>query len=71
MRFCIRQRHDGGKAVLKHVGYWLSVKLGKFGVPARFGEGEFAVVIEDLTSRVELETAQAVLSRSHEGRRTR
>ena len=45
----------------------MSVELGKFGVPARFGGDEFAVVIEDLKSRVELETAlSAFLKRTGE-----
>ena len=51
------QGHDGGDAVLKHVGYWLSVELGRFGTPARFGGDEFAVVIESVKSRTELNTA--------------
>lgn len=61
------QGHDGGDAVLKHVGYWLSVELSKFGVPARFGGDEFAVVIESLKSRAELEAAlSAFLKRTAE-----
>lgn len=52
-----QQGHDGGDAVLKHVGYWLSVELGKFGVPVRFGGDEFAVVIDKVKSRTELEAA--------------
>jgi len=53
------QGHDGGDVVLKHVGYWLSKELSPFGVPARFGGDEFAVVVEGLTSRTELEAALA------------
>ena len=52
-----QQGHDGGDAVLKHVGYWLSVELGKYGIPARFGGDEFAVVVEGLKNRAELEAA--------------
>lgn len=51
------QGHDGGDEVLKNVGYWLGVELSPFGVPARFGGDEFAVVVEGLTSRTELEAA--------------
>ena len=62
-----QQGHDGGDAVLKHVGYWLSVELGKFGVPARFGGDEFAVVVESLKNRAELEAAlSAFLERAAE-----
>jgi len=62
-----QQGHDGGDAVLKHVGYWLSVELGRFGVPARFGGDEFAVVVERLKNRAELEAAlSAFLDRTAE-----
>lgn len=62
-----QQGHDGGDAVLKHVGYWLSVELGKLGIPARFGGDEFAVVLESLKSRAELEAAlSAFLERTAE-----
>ncbi|WP_323143587.1 GGDEF domain-containing protein [Massilia phyllosphaerae] len=51
------QSHAGGDAVLKHVSYWLNVELSKLGVPARFGGDEFAVIINKLVGRTELETA--------------
>ena len=62
-----QQGHDGGDEVLKHVAHWLNAELGKFGVPARFGGDEFAVVVERLTSRTELEAAlSAFLGRTAE-----
>lgn len=51
------QGHDGGDAVLKHVGYWLGTELSPFGTAARFGGDEFAVVVENLEDRAELERA--------------
>jgi diguanylate cyclase (GGDEF)-like protein len=49
------QGHDGGDLVLKHVAHCLSVELSSLGVPARFGGDEFAVIIDDLADRNELE----------------
>lgn len=49
--------HDGGDLVLKHVAYWLHVELSPFGIPARFGGDEFAVVISTLDGNEELEAA--------------
>lgn len=51
------QGHDGGDLVLKHVAYWLSVELSAFGIPARFGGDEFAVIVSALKAREELEAA--------------
>lgn len=51
------QGHDGGDAVLKHVGYWLGTELSPFGTAARFGGDEFAVVVENLEDRAQLEAA--------------
>jgi diguanylate cyclase (GGDEF)-like protein len=49
--------HDGGDLVLKHVAYWLSIELSPFGVPARFGGDEFAVIVNKVTDREALEVA--------------
>lgn len=49
--------HDGGDLVLKHVAYWLSIELSPFGVPARFGGDEFAVIVNKVTDREALEAA--------------
>lgn len=43
--------------MLKHVAYWLSVELSAFGIPARFGGDEFAVIVSALKAREELEAA--------------
>lgn len=51
------QGHDGGDLVLKHVAHWLSFELGPFGVAARFGGDEFAVIVNMLKAREELEAA--------------
>lgn len=51
------QGHDGGDAVLRHVGYWLWRELGQFGTAARFGGDEFAVVVENVKDRTKLEQA--------------
>lgn len=51
------QGHDGGDLVLKHVAHWLSVELSPFGVAARFGGDEFAVIASTLNAREELEIA--------------
>lgn len=52
--------HDGGDVVLKHVAYWLSIELSPFGVPARAGGDEFAVIVNKVTDR---EALEAVLTR--------
>ncbi|WP_305824891.1 GGDEF domain-containing protein [Massilia brevitalea] len=51
------QGHDGGDLVLKHIAYRLSVELSPFGVPARIGGDEFAVVVSKLSARQDLEAA--------------
>lgn len=59
------QGHDGGDLVLKHVAYCLSAELSSFGTPARFGGDEFAIIVDELTDRRELETTLTrVLSRT-------
>jgi diguanylate cyclase (GGDEF)-like protein len=51
--------HDGGDLVLKHVAHSLKTELKDFGVPARFGGDEFAIVVSPVKSSEELEAALA------------
>lgn len=51
------QGHDVGDSVLLHIGYWLKTELHKFGITARIGGDEFAVVVPNLLDSAQLEAA--------------
>lgn len=53
------QGHDTGDEVLTHVAYLLHAELSPFGVPARVGGDEFAVLVQNLKDCVALEAALA------------